>query len=121
MNRVRALDSNGDWSFGHGRADYLPVKASLRQKIQCRLYCFNNDCFFDMGDGIDWRHLLGAKDLTALKLAICTQILKTTGVLGLTSTAYDLDPETRDFSATYTCQTIYSTLTDTIIYQGSVI
>lgn len=90
---VRQVDTaTGDWTFGHGLNNYVRANQAVMQNIATRLRSVLGDCFFDVSAGIDWFNLLGAKDETALQLAIAAVILNTTGVtkmvnLGVTRNA----------------------------------
>lgn len=115
--RVRALDTNGDWSFGNGKGDYKQGNPAVAQNIKTRLNSFVGDCFFDLEAGLDWYGLLGYKDRIALRLAVSSVILNTTEVTGLKQINFNYNAVTRDVSISYKAQTTYSTLTD--IYQYS--
>lgn len=104
---VRALDGNGDWTFGKGRNNYKQNNAAVAQSIQTRLLMFKNDCFFATDRGIDWFNLLGGKDLTSLNLAINAMILGTEGVTGILQTLLSLDSD-RVMRVSYQAQTVYS-------------
>lgn len=59
--RVRALDSNNDWTFGRGRANYITGKDAVNQNVQTRIKSFKNDNPLNIETNIDWRDLLGRK------------------------------------------------------------
>ena len=81
---IRALDSNGDWTFGQGKQNYLSGQKAIAQNIQTRLLCFLNNCPWDMGAGIDWITLLGKTNTaTQIQLNVRTIILKSFGVIRL--------------------------------------
>lgn len=107
---VRELDSNHDWLFGKGKNNYLSKTAAIVQNINTRLNSFLGDCFFDAGAGIDWFNLLGAKDKTALSLAIGAVILNTQNVTGLVQLSLSVDAQ-RKVTIRYQVQTSYSTAT----------
>ena len=111
---VRALDSNGDWTFGAGLNNYKSANLAAAQSIQTRLSSFVGNCFFDMGAGINWFSFLSGKDPLGLSLALSAVILNTpdpvTGnpvVLGLQQLSFNVSPS-RGFSITYQVQSIYS-------------
>lgn len=106
--RVRALDSDHDWTFGKGQNNYLRDNLAVVQNINTRLQSFLGDCFFDTAAGIDWFTLLGAKDQLSLSLAISSTILNTADVTGIEETSVDLNSTTRRLTCQYTAQTIYS-------------
>lgn len=82
--RVRAVDNLNDWLFGKGRNDYVRDAAAVAQMIKTRLQSFLGDCFFDLGNGVDWFNLNGAKDLDELKINITATILNTPEVISAT-------------------------------------
>ena len=114
---VRALDSDGDWTYGKGKNNYLTDLNAVVQNINSRVKSFLGDCFFDLGAGIDWFHLIGSKNQTTLNLSIAAVILNTEDVTGILLLNVDLDHETRSFSVSYKVQTSYSTtITNSFIY-----
>lgn len=112
--RVRALDSNGDWTFGKGQSDYLLNKKAVEQNIQTRLLEFLGDCFWNLGAGIDWFTFLGSKDQISLNLAVSSVIINTTFVASVVQVSIVLEPLTRLLTITYTVITSFGLVTDTI-------
>lgn len=115
--RVRSLDGTHDWLFGKGQNDYKTANAAIAQNIDTRLNSFLGDCFFDVGAGIDWFNLLGAKDQTALNLSIAAIILNTEGVTGMIRLLVNLSV-TRNLTVQYQVQTIYSTVASVFQYNA---
>lgn len=115
--RVRQIDVNHDWLFGKGKNNYLFDNAATAQNINTRLGSFLGNCFFDLGAGIDWFNRLGSKAKLALELDISSVILNTPDVTGILSISTRSDPVTRNFVATYTVQTVYSTVTNTYTFK----
>lgn len=113
---VRALDGNGDWTFGKGKNNYLSGKAATAQNIQTRLSSFLGDCFFDINAGIDWFTFLGSKDALGLKLAINATILNTQDVTGIQEVLAEIDPDTRAFTVQYQVQTVYGNVEDIYVF-----
>lgn len=107
MTSVRAIDVNGDWTFGKGKNDYKTKNNAIAQSIQTRLLCFLGDCFFDTNAGIDWFNFIGGKDEIALNLAISATILNTPNVTGIDQLYIVLSSD-RQFSVSYKVQTTYS-------------
>jgi|JI8StandDraft_1071087.scaffolds.fasta_scaffold79644_2 hypothetical protein len=104
---VRSIDSDGDWSFGKGRNDYLSANDAIGQNIKTRLQSFLGDCFFAMSAGIDWFNLLGSKNIIGLQLSIQATILNTTGVTRIVDFSLSLETNRR-LNLQYTVETIYS-------------
>jgi hypothetical protein len=105
---VRALDVNGDWTFGKGKNNYLSGTPAIVQNISTRLNSYLGDCFFALDAGIDWFNLLGSKNQIALELAVRKVIMSTDGVVRLVDASFDLDHTTRRITMRYTVETIYT-------------
>lgn len=109
--RVRAIDVDGDWTFGKGQNDYKRDLSALSQNLKTRLLSFVGDCFFEATAGVDWFNLLGSKNQLALNLAISAQILNTEGVTGVHQVSINLDIERR-LVISYKIQTVFSPIAD---------
>lgn len=114
--RVRALDANGDWTYGKGLNDYVTQNRAVAQNIQTRLLSFLGDCFFDLGAGIDWFTFLGGKDQLSTNLAVSAVILNTTDVTGIRQLSIVLSPTTRKLTIQYKVQTTFSVLSGEFQY-----
>ena len=114
--RVRALDINGDWTYGKGQNNYKTKNNAIAQQIQSNLLSFLGDCCFDVGAGLDWFTFLGSKNQLAMNLAISAAILNTKGVTGLNQLSIDLDHVTRKLTIRYNVTTTYSTIIGTFQY-----
>ena len=51
---IRALDINGDATFGLGKQNFLTNNNAIGENVQTNLYCFLRDCYFDIQKGVDW-------------------------------------------------------------------
>lgn len=115
--RIRNLDKNWDWQFGHGQSDYVKDINSVSLDIQMRLKEWYQDCFFNLEQGIPWDVRLGSHNQKALlDQDVISTIQSVDGVLNVF-----------DFTSTvqgrkYTCQcnvyTIYSTETLSVNFEG---
>ena len=56
---TRALDSNGDWTFGQGKQNYLIGAKEVQQNAVTRIKSFKNDWFSDTEQCSDWFNILG--------------------------------------------------------------
>jgi hypothetical protein len=110
--RVRALDENGDWTFGKGKNSYLVDKQALGQNITTRLKSFLGDCFFDLRAGIDWFTLMGGKDQLSIELNVATTILNTPDVTGLETLDTIIDARTRNITISYAVASVYGLVSD---------
>jgi hypothetical protein len=54
MTRVSAIDSDNDWTFGKGRANYITESEMVRQNVLTRIKSFTDDWFLDTDAHIDW-------------------------------------------------------------------
>jgi hypothetical protein len=104
----RALDINGDWTFGKGYNDYLSANRAVAQLVNTNLLSWLNDCFFATNDGVDWANLLGSKNQLALNLAISAVILNTDNVTGIVQLQVNHDPQTRNVSIMYQITSAFS-------------
>lgn len=106
--KVSKLNSNGDWGFGRGKAQYIYKSAYVKQKVQTRLKSFKNDWMLDIDNGIDWIDLLGRK---GTRNAIISEIervtLQTVGVASIDSLDVSVDGN-RVASISMTITDIYS-------------
>lgn len=78
MTRVRALDEQGDWTFGRGRANYLSGDEVVKQKVLCRLKSFVGDNPVALNAGIDWDTLLSSKKTEAITIKEIERIVAST-------------------------------------------
>ena len=104
---IRNLNAQHDWTFGSGLSNYLSGNAAIGLNIETRILSWLNDCFFDMGAGIDWANRLGSKNQrTLLELDLRRIILQSYGVTGIVSFSTSLIG--RAFTADYVINTIFS-------------
>lgn len=106
--RVRAIDSNGDWRFGHGLADYKTAHRAIAQNVQTRVKSFSNDWFLDTSANIDWIGLLGqrnSKDKIVREVA--RVILETPGIARIDALDVEPDEKQRYISISATLTDIY--------------
>lgn len=102
----RSLDENHDWNFGKGKNDYLSENEAIGLNVKTRILSWYKDCFFALFDGIDWYNRLGSKNQrVALENDLRNVILQSEGVTGIVEFSTELIG--RNFSASYTINTIY--------------
>lgn len=63
MTRFRTLDSDWDFNFGKGKQDYASDSLAVSYRLKTKLLSWNRDCFFDAEAGIDWKNILGNKNV----------------------------------------------------------
>jgi hypothetical protein len=106
---VRALDSNGDWTFGGGDSNYLEGNAAIEQQIKCRLLEFTGNCFWNPQGGLNWPGLLGQRNnQQVLNLQIGSIILNTNGVTSIQQLNVQLNRNTRNLSISWVVTTVFS-------------
>ena len=81
MVLIRALDIDGDFTFGNNKGNYISDVNALKQNIVTRLREYKNDCFFDLNSGIDYDFFLTTKQKQSeLEANIKSRILQTEDV-----------------------------------------
>lgn len=104
---IANLDSNHDWFFGQGLANYISGNPGIGLNIETRILSWVNDCFFDKLAGIDWTNRLGNKNQrTLLEADLRRVIIQSYGVTAIVS--FDTVVNNRSFSANYSVDTIFS-------------
>lgn len=84
--KVRALDENGDFTFGSGKANYISNRKAISQTFTTRLKSFKNDNPLSMNSDIDWNDLLSRKGTEKLILGeIERVVMQTNGVTRITN------------------------------------
>ena len=107
--RVRAIDSNGDWRFGHGLADYKTAHKAIAQNVQTRVKSFANDWFLDTSANIDWIGLLGQRNSKdKIIREVSRVILETSGIARIDALDISSDDQQRYISINATLTDIYS-------------
>lgn len=112
---IRALDVNGDWTYGSGFNNYLSGNKAVALNIQTRLSAFLGDCFFDTASGINWFYFLGSKDQIGLNLAVSATITNTPNVTGILQLSVSIDVQ-RKITIIYNVITSFSTLSGQFEY-----
>lgn len=111
--RYRKLDADGDYSFGHGQADfYRDVPEAPAQAVRTRLKLWLGDWYLDLREGMPWvTKVLGKGTANTRDIAITSHALGTQGVTRITGYASSLDRDTRSFTGQMTIDTIYGAAT----------
>jgi hypothetical protein len=106
---IRALSTDGDWTFGQGKQNYLSAQKAIMENIQTRLYSFLNDAFWDINSGIDWPRLLGTRS-TQQEIILTARaiILQSYGVTGVNHISISYYGNTRNLILQYNINTIYT-------------
>lgn len=115
--RVRALDANGDMSFGHGQADFLiNSPEAVAQIVRTRLLLLQGEWFLDVTDGLPFStRVVGYNTQATYDGAIRERILDTQGVTSIDSYTSVRDTD-RHLAVNVTISTIYgqATISETL-------
>lgn len=111
--RYRALDVNGDMSFGHGPGDFLiNTPAAVGQAVKTRLLLLTGEWFLDVTEGTPYTtEVLGTDTQSTYDFAIRDRILGTEGVVEIITYSSVLDHEARALRIEATIDTIYGQTT----------
>lgn len=110
---VRKLDENGD--IVTQGSMFLTGREEIEQTIKTRLRLFLGEYFRDITDGTPWfEQILGkGSTLSAREAALRNRIVRTPGVVRLTSFKTNFDLDTRTYSVTAGALTTYGLITVT--------
>lgn len=115
--RIRKVDNDWDWMFGHGQSDYVRNIYSVEFDIQMRLKEWFNDCFFNLAQGIAWQVRLGSKNQKELLdqdvISTAQSVEGVLNIFNFTSTVVD-----RRYVCQFEVFTTYSAETITINFEG---
>jgi hypothetical protein len=113
MATIRALDANGDFTFGNNKGNYISGAMALQQNIVTRLREYAGDCFFDKSSGIDYDYLLATKNSqNDLRNAVRLIILQTEDVREIVELYINVD--NRNMVIKATVSSIYGTFDTTL-------
>jgi hypothetical protein len=100
--KIRRIDSEGDWDYGHSMSSYYVDNAqSVGLNIVTRLREWYRDCFFAMEKGIDYPTRLGSfNQKENLDNDIQNIILNSADVIDITDFTSEYSRDTR----AYTCK-----------------
>lgn len=110
---VRRLDENGD--IVTQGTQFLTGVEEIEQTIRTRLRLFLGEYFRDISDGTPWfEQILGkGTSMSAREAALRNRILRTPGVVRLTSFSTDFNVDTRKYTVTAGALTTFGLLTVT--------
>lgn len=108
--KIRRLDSEGDWDYGHSMSSYYIDNAqSVGLNIVTRLREWYRDCFFALDNGIDYPARLGSfNQKDNLDNDIQNIILNSEDVIDITEFNSTFDRNTRHYSCEAQVLHIYS-------------
>lgn len=110
--RVRKMDSNGDYVFGHGSLDfYVDEPAAVAQLVMTRLRLYKGEWMLDTSAGMDKDKILGTHTQSTRDAEYQRVIVETDGVNSILEYASSLNSKTRAFTVTARIDTIYGPAT----------
>jgi hypothetical protein len=111
--RYRALDSNGDMTFGNGQLNFLrDTPETVAQAVLTRLRLWVNEWFLDSSEGTPYQNsALGTGKLKSIKPAIRYRILQTQNVTSIESLELDYNSQTRNVQIRVTINTAFGQTT----------
>lgn len=112
LQTFRGIDSDGDWIFGQGRANYFRNNDAIQADIKTALQMFMGECFWNTQFGVDWWNLIGGKNPSAqagIILQTRTIILGVDGVTQINSVSVSYTNAVRRLALQYSINTIFST------------
>lgn len=109
--RYRALDADGDYTFGQGQAEFLvDTPETVGQAVLTRLALWTGEWFLDLLEGTPYStQVLGENTKPTYDQAIQERIIETPGVTAITEYASLL--QGRALSITATISTLYGSTT----------
>lgn len=107
--RYRALDANGDYSFGAGKRNFLvDSPACVGQAVLTRLLLFTDEWFLDLDEGTPYKEqILGNNTIPTYDIAIRERILRTQGVTGIAKYSSTFNSVSRSVAVQATIDTQY--------------
>jgi|GEM_PF-256017 len=109
----RKLDENGDYTFGRRNAFYSDIEA-VAQAVKTRLLHFKGEWWENIYDGTPFfqevagQFFPAADNAAQVDLIFSERILGTQGVTEITAFDSQINPQTREYSASITIMTIYN-------------
>jgi hypothetical protein len=107
--RVRRQDSNGDMTFGLGRANfYRDQPEGVAQVVTTRLGLWLGEWFIDINDGTPWNtQVLGKYTGGTRDIVVRSRVLGTPDVTGIAFYESRTDADLRTFTVEMTIDTAY--------------
>lgn len=108
--KIRRLDSNGDWDYGHSQSSYYIDNAqSVGLNVLTRLREWYRDCFFAMDKGIDYPTRLGSfNQKENIDNDVQSVILNSQDVIDITEFDSTFNRDSRHYQCTAKVLHIYS-------------
>lgn len=107
--RYRKLDENGDFSAGHGPADFfVDSPEAVGQSVLTRLRLWTGEWFLNTDEGTPYREqVLGVRKRQTAGPALKLRIASTEGVTSVDAFNADYDGDSRHIAVAATISTAY--------------
>lgn len=107
--RYRKLDENGDYSAGHGSADFfVDSPETVGQSVLTRLRLWTDEWFLNTDEGTPYREqVLGVRKRQTAGPALKLRVASTEGVTSVDNFAADYDGDSRHLAVSATISTVY--------------
>jgi hypothetical protein len=107
--RYRALDADGDYTFGRGLGNFLiDNRECVAQSVLTRMRLWQGEWFIDKTSGMPWAtEVLGKYTLPLYDFAIRQRILGTENVTGIAAYSSTYDSATRAIAVEAEIDTAY--------------
>lgn len=111
--RYRKLDENGDYSAGHGSADFfVDSQEAVGQSVLTRLRLWSGEWFLDIDEGTPYStQVLGAHRRQSAGPAIKMRVAATEGVTSVDNFSAEYDGDARALTVTAAVDTVYGETT----------
>ena len=111
--RYRRLDTNGDFTLGHGSADYLQdTPDCVAQAVVTRLRLLSGEWFLDLTEGTPYTPaVLGKHTQESYDFVVRQRVLETEGVTEIVEYESIFNGETRGLSFVLRINTVYGPAT----------
>lgn len=106
----RALDADGDWTFGKGINSFLTNSAAMAENLKTRIRTWKGECFFALEEGVDWNNYLGIGTKDLLDMDLRRVILGSDGVIRIDAYTSILDTTSRTLTVQATLFTVFGKL-----------
>ncbi len=109
MPAFRALDDDGDWTFGRGLQNYPHDNQAILTDLETYLQTNFTECFFDNDFGVPWFNLLGSKNPEAVVLEVKKGISTIEGITNVIDVSFVFNENSkRKLKIQYVVDTIYT-------------
>lgn len=104
---IRAIDSEGDWTFGSGLQSFKKDLPAIEQNIQTRLKSWKGDSFSQPAEGVDYNNFMDIGTKPLLDSDVKRVILQSEGVIRMKTYSSEIARDEREFQAEALITTIF--------------